>query len=117
MAGFAFDPTAAADLGSGISRVEVFVDDPNQGGTVVGDTNADSRTTAKAIGLSSTRATAFGDQFANSGFRLTGQIPSSAAGSPHAMFVLAVGANGRVGTVAIPVVVGNLSPAVPTRTP
>jgi hypothetical protein len=117
MGGFAFDPTVAPSQGSGISSIQVFLDDPNQGGAVIGGTRAGSGTSATGSGLPSDRGGAFGDQFANSGFHLTVQIPSSAVGSPHAMFVLALSSAGRVGTVAVPVVVGNLTPAVPTRTP
>jgi hypothetical protein len=118
MAGFAFDPTIDSSQGSGISSVQVFLDDPNQGGAVVGDVRADTPTTAgKSLGLASARGAAFGEQFANSGFHLTVQIPSSAAGSQHALFVLAQSSAGRVGTIALPVIVGNLTPAAPTRTP
>jgi hypothetical protein len=101
LGGFAFDPTAAASQGTGVTDVQVFLDDPNQGGSVIGGTGAGSRTATTSFGLPSARGGAFGDQFANSGFRMTVQIPSSAAGSPHVVFV----------------VVGNLTPAVPTRTP
>jgi hypothetical protein len=112
MAGFAFDPTTGSGQGSGITGVQVFLDDPNQGGAIVG-----GATTSKDLGIVSARGAAFGDQFANSGFRVTAQIPASAAGSQHALFVLAQASSGRVGTVAVPVIVGNLTPAVPTRTP
>jgi hypothetical protein len=107
--GFAFDP--ASTSGPGVTEVQVFLDDPNQGGSVIGSTSA------KGLGLSSSTAASFGDQFASSGFTLTVQIPTSAAGGPHALFIAAQANSGRVGTVAIPVVVGNLTPAVPTRTP
>jgi hypothetical protein len=112
MAGFAFDPTAGANQGAGITSIEVFLDDPNQGGAIVGQAVA-----SKGLGISSARGAAFGDQFASSGFHLTTQIPSSAAGNQHALFVLALAGSGRVGTIAVPVIVGNLTPAVPTRTP
>jgi hypothetical protein len=118
LGGFAFDPLTRSEQGSGISSVRIFLDDPNQGGAVVGDVSTDGAgTTGKAFGLPSARGAAFGEQFTNSGFRLTVQIPSSAAGSQHALFVLAVSSAGRVGTVAVPVIVGNLTPALPTRTP
>jgi hypothetical protein len=117
LGGFAFDPTAGPNQGSGIRSIQVFLDDPNQGGSVVGESSAGSGTSSKGFGLASPRGAAFGDQFANSGFQMTVQIPSSAAGSPHALFVVALSSAGRVGTVALPVVVGNLTPAVPTRTP
>ena len=116
--GFAFDPTTGASSGSGITSVQVFLDDPNQGGSIVGEARIDSATAAgKGLGIASARGAAFGDQFANSGFRLTVQIPSSAAGNQHALFVLAQASSGRVGTIAVPVIVGNLTPAAPTRTP
>jgi hypothetical protein len=118
MSGFAFDPTTAADQGSGISSVQVFLDDPNQGGFIVGQTGADtSPRIGNGFGLASARASAFGERFANAGFHLTVQIPPSASGSQHAVFVLALSRTGRVGSIAIPVIVGNLTPAVPTRTP
>jgi hypothetical protein len=117
MGGFAFDPTASASQGSGITSVQVFLDDPNQGGAVIGEATTAPSTTGTGVGLPSARGAAFGDQFANSGFHLTIQIPSSAAGSPHAVFVVALSSSGRIGTVAVPVVVGNLTPAAPTRTP
>lgn len=118
LGGFTFDPSSGPDQGAGISAVQIFLDDPNQGGFIVGQTGAGSESTGSAgFGLPSARGAAFGDQFANSGFHLTIQIPSSAAGSPHALVVLAQSRTGRIGTVAIPVVVGNLTPAVPTRTP
>ncbi len=117
LGGFAFDPTADASQGSGITSVQVFLDDPNQGGSVVGGASAGSAAPVKSFGLASARGAAFGDQFANSGFQVTAQIPSSAAGSPHALFIVALSSTGRVGTVVVPVVVGNLTPAVPTRTP
>jgi hypothetical protein len=109
MGGFAFDP--ASTSGPAITGVQVFLDDPNQGGSVIGSTNA------KTFGLASARGANFGDQFANSGFNLTVQIPASASGATHAIFVVAQATTGRVGTVAVPVAVGNLTPAVPTRTP
>jgi len=118
LAGLAFDPTAGASSGSGITGVQVFLDDPNQGGSILGEARADSTSaTARGLGLASARGATFGDQFANSGFRLTVQIPASAAGNQHALFVLAQASSGRVGTIAVPVIVGNLTPAAPTRTP
>jgi hypothetical protein len=117
LGGFALDPTAAAGQGTGITNIQVFLDDPNQGGSVIGGAGTGSGASATGFGLPSVRGAAFGDQFANSGFRMTVQIPSSAAGSPHAVFVVALANTGRVGSVAVPVVVGNLTPAVPTRTP
>jgi hypothetical protein len=109
MGGFAFDPTAT--WGSGVTGVQVFLDDPNQGGSVIGSTSD------KTFGLASARAANFGDQFTDAGFNLTVQIPGSASGATHAIFVVAQATSGRIGTVAVPVAVGNLTPAVPTRTP
>jgi hypothetical protein len=117
LGGFAFDPTVGAGQGTGISGVQVFLDDPNQGGSQIGGANSSAGTSAPGIGLPSARGAASGDQFANSGFHLTVQIPSSAAGNPHAIFVVALANTGRVGTVAVPVVVGYLTPPAPTRTP
>jgi hypothetical protein len=118
MDGFAFDPTLDSSLAPGIRSVQVFLDDPNQGGAIVGDARADSpATTGKGLGVSSARGAAFGDQFANAGFHLALQIPASATGSQHTIFVLASSSTGRVGTIAVPVIVGNLTPASPTRTP
>ncbi len=115
--GFAFDPNS--NQGSGISAIQVFLDDPDQGGAIVGELTSDSNTPsgAKGLGGSSARGATFGDQFTNSGFQLTVQIPSSAAGGQHALFVTAQSSAGRLGTVAVPVSVGNLTPPVPTRTP
>jgi hypothetical protein len=92
--GFAQDPLVGADQGTGITSVQVFMDDPNQGGAEIGSAAPSGRS-----------------------FSLTVQIPSSSAGSPHAVFVQALSTTGRAGMVAIPVVVGNLTPAAPTRTP
>jgi hypothetical protein len=92
--GFAQDPLVAADQGTGITGVQVFMDDPNLGGSEIGSVTPTGRS-----------------------FSLTVQIPSSSAGSPHAVFVQALSTTGRAGIVAIPVVVGNLTPAAPTRTP
>ena len=118
MGGFAFDPTTGSTHGSDISDIQVFLDDPNQCGAIVGEAIAGGAVAGgKGFGIASARAAAFGEQFGSSGFRLTVQIPSSAAGSQHALFVLALSSAGRVGTVAVPVIVGNLTPAVPTRTP
>jgi hypothetical protein len=117
LGGFALDPTVGVGQGTGISSVQVFLDDPNQGGSVIGGAGAGVGTAASGFGLPSAGGAAFGDQFANSGFRMTVQIPQSAAGSPHAVFVVALSNAGRVGSVAVPVVVGNLTPASPTRTP
>jgi hypothetical protein len=117
LAGFTFDPTATAGQGTGITSIQVFLDDPNLGGPVIGAAGAGAGTAATGFGLPSARGAAFGEQFANSGFHMTVQIPSSAVGSPHAVFVVAYASTGRIGSVAVPVVVGNLTPAVPTRTP
>jgi hypothetical protein len=92
--GFALDPLVAADQGTGITGLQVFMDDPNQGGSAIGSVVPTGKS-----------------------FSLTVQIPSSSAGSPHALFVQATSISGRAGIVAIPVVVGNLTPAAPTRTP
>jgi hypothetical protein len=115
--GFAFDPSS--NQGSGISAIQVFLDDPDQGGAIVGELTSEggAPSSGKGLGVSSARGATFGNQFTNSGFQLTVQIPSSAAGGQHAVLVTAQSGAGRLGTVAVPVSVGNLTPAVPTRTP
>jgi hypothetical protein len=111
--GFAFDPTAPPNAGSGISGVQVFLGDPNTGGQVVGST---SNTQTTSFGLASERAASFGQQFLNSGFRLTVQIPTSANAGRQALFVTATASSGqRVGTVAVPVSVAQLG--LPTPIP
>jgi hypothetical protein len=106
--GFAFDPTAPPEVGSGISAVQVFLGDPNTGGQVVGSSSGSQ----SAFGVANERAASFGQQFLNSGFRLTLQIPSSANGGRQALFVTAT-AGQRVGTVAIPVSVAELGQPTP----
>jgi hypothetical protein len=108
--GFAFDPLAAPNTGSGIGGIQVFLGDPDQGGMILGSigTMAGANATSGAeFGTSNPRAAGFGEQFGNSGFRVTVQIPqrTSAAAQPSdALFVSATTTNGdRVGTVAIPV--------------
>jgi hypothetical protein len=112
--GFAFDPNAPVGQGSGISGVQVFLDDPDQGGIAIGQATASTTTTGSAanqFGLANGRAAAFGEQFANSGFHITVQIPVSANGAGHALFVSAQSATGnRLGAVAVPVAVGALTP-------
>src|SRR5438552_1887114 len=51
MGGFAFDPNATT--GSGIRGVQVFLDDPNQGGAIIGQTNPASVDSAHASGVAS----------------------------------------------------------------
>jgi hypothetical protein len=111
--GFAFDPNASTSQGSGISGVQVFLDDPDQGGIAVGQatTSTNPGSTANQFGMPNGRAAAFGDQFANSGFRVTIQIPASANGAGHVLFVSTQSAAGnRLGEVAVPVAVGALTP-------
>jgi hypothetical protein len=109
--GFAFDPTAPASMGSGITGIQVFLGDPNNGGQIVGSVGAGSTTSgtgADEFGTSNERAAGFGQQFANSGFSVTVQIPERPSGSDQAgqqaLFVTATAQNDqRVGTVAVPV--------------
>ena len=114
--GFAFDPNTPAGQGSGITGVQIFLDDPDQGGIAVGEattsTNSNLSTApANQFGVPNGRAAAFGDQFANSGFRVIVQIPASANGAGHALFVSTRSASGdRLGEVAIPVAIGALTP-------
>jgi hypothetical protein len=113
--GFAFDPNTPNGQGSGISGIQVFLDDPDQGGVAIGQATASTSTTtsspANQFGLANGRAAAFGEQFANSGFHLTVQIPVSANGAGHALFVSTQSATGnRLGAVAVPVAVGALTP-------
>jgi hypothetical protein len=116
MEGFAFDPNSAAAQGSGIAGVQVFLDDPDQGGIFLGEatTSVTASTTAAAAnqyGMSNARAAAFGDQFANSGFRVTVQIPATANGAGHALVVSTRSTAGdRLGQIAVPVAVGALTP-------
>ena len=84
--GFAFDPNTPAGQGGGGAAANQF-------------------------GLPNGRATAFGDQFANSGFRVTVQIPASATGAAHVLFVATQSlAGNRLGEVAVPIAVGALTP-------
>jgi hypothetical protein len=112
--GFAFDPNTPAGQGSGIKGVQVFLDDPDQGGIAVGEaaTGASAGgTAANQFRLPNGRAAGFGDQFANSGFRVTVQIPASANGAGHVLFVATQSlAGNRLGAVAVPIAVGALTP-------
>jgi hypothetical protein len=114
--GFAFDPNTPAGQGAGVKGVQVFLDDPDQGGIRVGEATA-SATAANQFGLPNDRAAAFGDQFANSGFHVTVQIPASANGAGHVLFVATQSlAGNRLGEVAVPIAVGALTP-LPRLTP
>jgi hypothetical protein len=117
ISGFAFDPLTAPGQGPGITSVQIFLDDPNQGASLIGEASASTGSVGTGFGLASARGAAFGDQFSNSGFRLTIQLPSSAANSTHALYAVALSTTGRAGSVAVPINVGNLTPAAPTRTP
>ena len=110
--GFAFDPNTPAGMGSGLKGVQVFLDDPDQGGIAVGEaTTGAGGAGANQFGLPNGRAAAFGDQFANSGFRVTIQIPASANGAGHVLFVATQSqAGNRLGEVAVPIAVGALTP-------
>jgi hypothetical protein len=115
--GFAFDPTAPASMGSGISGIQVFLGDPNEGGQIVGSVGTGAATstgaTADNFGIPSSGAAAFGPQFGMAGFSVTVQITQEAAnpdsGSQAGLFVSATAQNNeRVGTVAVPISVVNL---------
>jgi len=110
--GFAFDPNTPAGQGGGVKGVQVFLDDPDQGGIAVGETTTGvSGAAVNQFGLPNGRAAAFGDQFANSGFRVTVQIPASANGAGHVLFVATQSlAGNRLGEVAVPIAVGALTP-------
>jgi hypothetical protein len=115
--GFAFDPNTPTGQRSGIKGVQVFLDDPDQGGIPVGEATTGAGAAANQFGLPNGRAAAFADQFANSGFRVTIQIPASANGAGHALFVVTRSqAGNRVGEVAVPIAVGALTP-LPRLTP
>jgi len=89
----------------------VFLDDPDQGGIDVGDTTTGvSGAGANQFGLPNGRAAAFGDQFVNSGFRATVQIPASANGAGHLLVAPRSLAGNRLGEVAVPIAVGALTP-------
>jgi hypothetical protein len=83
-----------------------------QGGIAVGEiTTGVSGAAANQLGLPNGRAAAFGDQFANSGFRVTLHIPASANGAGHVLFVATQSlAGNRLGEVAVPIAVGALTP-------
>src|SRR5438067_4317061 len=88
---FAFDANTPTGQGSGITGVQVFLDDPDQGGIALGEaatsgSSIATGTPANQFGLPNGLAAGFGDQFANSGFRVTVQIPISANGAGHALF-------------------------------
>jgi hypothetical protein len=56
--GFAFDPAAVGNTeGAGISSIEVFLDDPNQGGQILGSTgmNATGEEAGSVFAMPSTR--------------------------------------------------------------
>ena len=83
----------------------------------MGEATTSASAVANQFGLPNGRAAAVADQFANSGFRVTIQIPASANGAGHALFVVTQSQDGnRVGEVAVPIAVGALTP-LPRLTP
>jgi hypothetical protein len=80
--GSAYDPGSSS--GPGIASIDVFLDDPNAGGQNIGHTLS----------------------FDGSDFKLVAQIPKSAQGQEHAIFVSALTTTGVRASVAVPVGVG-----------
>jgi hypothetical protein len=80
--GSAYDPSSAS--GPGIASVDVFLDDPNAGGQSIGHASV----------------------FDGSNFKLVAQIPKTAQGQEHAIFVSALTTSGVRASVAVPVGVG-----------
>jgi len=75
MQGKAFDPAASADQGTGVDRVEVFLDDRDRGGLLL----ADAR-----LGVPNPAA-APGSQFALAGWQALVSLPTGV----HTLFVYA----------------------------
>ena len=93
MEGKAFDPAASADQGTGVDRVEVFLEDRDRGGMYLGDARLGAPNLAAAPG----------SQFAPAGWEITVTLP----GGNHTLFVYARSSvTGKESTVSIPVRVG-----------
>jgi hypothetical protein len=93
--GKAFDPTAPADQGSGIDRVQVFLEDRDRGGFHLGDAH---------LGLPN-NAAAPGSQFALAGWEVVVNLPTGA----HMLFVYARSSvTGKESFISVPVRVGGL---------
>jgi hypothetical protein len=93
MQGKAFDPAASADQGSGIDRVEVFIEDRDRGGLHLGDAR---------LGLPNAAA-APGSQFAQAGWEAVVNLPSGF----HTLFVYARSTvTGKETAVQVPVRIG-----------
>lgn len=93
IAGKAFDPSASADQGSGIDRVQVFLGDRDRGGLHLGDAR---------LGLPNSAA-APGSQFAYAGWDVVVTLPSGS----HTLFVYARSfVTGKESSIQIPVKVG-----------
>jgi len=92
MQGFAFDPSANQQE-VGVDRVQVFLEDRDQGGTYLGDAT---------LGQASPHAA--GDtQFGHDGWQVTVNLPAGA----HTLFVYARSSvTGSEAVVAVPVLVG-----------
>jgi hypothetical protein len=91
--GKAFDPAASPEQGSGIDRLEVFLEDRDRGGLFLGDAR---------LGLPNTAA-APGSQFALAGWDVIVNLPAGF----HSIFVYARSAvTGKETAVQVPVKVG-----------
>jgi hypothetical protein len=64
MHGFAYDPSASPDQGTGVDRVQVYLDGDRSSGTFIGEAS---------LGKLDPAAAAAGGQFANAGWQLTFQ--------------------------------------------
>jgi hypothetical protein len=91
--GKAFDPAATPDQGTGVDRVQVFLEDRDRGGMHLGDAR---------LGLPN-MAAAPGSQFAFAGWDVVVNIPSGF----HTLFIYARSAlTGRETSIQLPVRVG-----------
>jgi hypothetical protein len=91
--GKAFDPAAGPELGSGIDRLQVFLEDRDRGGLFLGDAR---------LGLPNTAA-APGSQFAQAGWDVVVNLPAGF----HSIFVYARSAvTGKETALQVPVKVG-----------
>jgi hypothetical protein len=93
MQGKAFDPSASVDQGTGIDRVQVFLEERDRGGTYLGDARLGTRNLAAEPG----------SQFALAGWESTVALPNGS----HTLFVYARSSvTGKESTVSIPIRVG-----------
>ena len=93
MQGKAFDPAASTDQFTGVDRVQVFLEDRDRGGTLLGDARLGTPNLAAEPG----------SQFALAGWEITVTLPNG----QHTLFVYARSSvTGKESTVSIPIRVG-----------